>query len=513
MKKHLLAAGLILLGSLCMHAQKFTIENVRKASLRNAGDIKEGGEVKGYYFFYESDKIDKKTREYTLHIKDNTLKTLKDIKFQDSRDVVLLESAFNGKDLIFLFYNTDTRMMDYQVYGADGKKKFNYTRELSKKEDALLEGSYKYNEDDEDQTYKGLYPIEGKGFISVMPSREEKDYTFQVDFFSTEKRKQWTYIPTIGGKRFMGDYLGTFNGVVYIEVLKTTGGLDGNPDSYILGLAEETGKLLFEKATDKSKYNFYPITMSMINGKSYLYGEYFDPGTNMMKAKSLGFAFWGMDEKGAITSEKYCSWTLELSKYLDVSSKGKIADFGYMFMHNMVPTASGDIYVIGEGLTKAANALGIAASILSRSTQSLVKVKVTDLMLIKFDKDFNVKEARIYQKNTNVHPMPSTVGLTSIALLGKVLKQYGGYDYAYTQSNKDHSSFSICYTDYIKGKDYKGGTFNSISYNEGKITTDKINTKSDATSTAIFPSSQGQVLVMDYYRKAKKLEMHIEKLN
>ena len=50
------------------------------------------------------------------------------------------------------------------------------------------------------QHYKGLYPIEGKGFISNMPSREDKDYTFQLDYFGTDKRKQWTYIPDMSGK-------------------------------------------------------------------------------------------------------------------------------------------------------------------------------------------------------------------------------------------------------------------------------------------------------------------------
>jgi hypothetical protein len=145
--------------------------------------------------------------------------------------------------------------------------------------------------------------------------------------------------------------------------------------------------------------------------------------------------------------------------------------------------------------------------------KALPKVKVTDMILIKFDKDFNVKEAKIYEKNTNTLPMPSTMGLATLPMLGKLLKAYGGFDYSYTQTNKDNSSFSVCYSDYVKDKDYKGGTFNSISYNEGKITTDRINTKSDATRSYILPGKQGQVLILDYYKKAKKLDAHFEKLN
>jgi hypothetical protein len=194
MKQLMIVAGLML-AVLSAGAQTLSFENVHKVTLRNSGAIKEGSEVKGYYFFYVSDKIDKRTNEYTLQITDNSLKKLKDIKFVDSKDVRVLESSFNSSDLIFLFYNDDARTFEYQVYGADGKKKYVYNRELTKKERRYLEATY-FAEDDENN-YKGLYPIEGRGFISNMPSREDKDYTFQVDYFSSEKesngrlRRHW----------------------------------------------------------------------------------------------------------------------------------------------------------------------------------------------------------------------------------------------------------------------------------------------------------------------------------
>jgi hypothetical protein len=515
MKKIVLAAGLIL-AAVYGEAQKLSIENVHKVELRNSDAIKEGSDVKGYYFFYVSDKIDKRTNEYTLQITDNNLVKLKDIKFQDSKHVTILESSFNGSDLIFLLYNDDARTFEYQVYGADGKKKYTYNRQLTKKEERYLEQTY-LALDDEESTYKGLYPIDGKGFLSNMPSREDKDYTFQVDFFSSEKRKQWTYIPAMDGKKFIGDYLGMHNDVIYLEVLKFSGKMDGNPESSVVGLSLETGKQLFEKPTDQGKYKFYPASMSVVNGgKAYLFGEYFNPNGNVMKDKSLGFAFLGIDEKGKIVSEKYCAWDLEMGKFLNVSSKGKIEDFGFMYLHNIFQTADGNIFAIGEGYKKVASALGIASRALSmgRGGASTVKAKVTDMILLRFDKDFNVKEAKIFDKNANTQELPGGMEFVSTPLMGKMLKYYyGRFDYAYSQTNKDNTSFTICYSDYVRGKDYKGGTFNSISYNEGKITTDKINTKSDATSTAVMPGKQGQVLILDYYKKAKKLEAHFEKLN
>lgn len=513
MKKHVFTF-LLMLCLYHVNAQVISIPNVRRIALRNSAAIKEGTEVKGYYFFYVSDKIDKNTNEYTLQIVDNNLNKLKDIKFQDSKHVSILESSFNGTDLIFLFYNDDENTFDYQVYGADGKKKHSYFRQLTKKEDRYLKQTY-LSLDDEDETFKGLYSIEGKGFISNTPSREDRDYTFQVDYFSSEKKKQWSYTPTEGGKRFFGDYLGTFNGTVFIEILRYGGAFDQKPDSYIVGLDLETGKKVSEKATD-GKFRFYPASMATVNdGKAYLFGEYFDPNDNVMKDKSKGYAFWGINEKGEITSEKYLSWDVDMAKYLDVNSKGKIADFGFMYLHDMVQTADGNIYAVGEGFKKVASALGIAAKLLSSNSNiSTLKIKITDMILLNFDKDFNIKGAKIYDKNSNSVELQSGYEVVSTPLIGKMIKYYyGRFDYNYTQVNKDKTSFSVCYSDYVRGKDYKGGTFNSITYTDGKITTDKINTKSDASRSAVLPAKQGQVLILDYYRKDKRLDIHLEKLN
>lgn len=512
MRKQIIIAMLCLAPAL-LGAQNLTFENVHKVVLRNSDAIREGSEVKGYYFFYVSDKVDKRNNEYTLQITDANLKKLKDIKFVDGKDVQMLESSFNGSDLIFLLYNEKTRMMEYQVYGADGKKKHTYHRELSKKENRFLEMSYL--QDDDDKNYKGLYPVEGKGFISLMPSREDRDWTFQLDYFSTEKRKQWSYIPTEGAKKFIGDYLGTHNGVVYLEVLKLKNNLDGKPDSYLVGVSLENGRVLFEKNTDKSNHRFYPASLSVINGdKAVIFGEYFAPNANIMKDKSEGFAFWGVDEKGNVTSEKYNSWALDLGRHLAVNSKGKIDDFGFMYLQNMIQTEDGSIYAVGEGYQKAASALGILTTVATRGNGlSVVKLKVTDMILIQFDKDFNVKKATIYEKNPNKWELPGGYELVSTVMLGKIIRTYGGFDYAYSQVSKDRSAFNVYYTDYVRGKDFKGGTFNSINYADGKITTDRFNIPGGATQSMVLPAQQGQVLVLDYYKKKKTVEARFEKMN
>jgi len=515
MKRTIVVLVALFLVAFSAGAQKMSIENVYKVTLRNSDAIRQGSEVKGYYFFYVSDKVDRNTNEYTLRITDNNLSVLKDVKFTDSKHVSVLESSFNGTDLIFLFYNDDERTLEYQVYGADGNKKFSYVRELTKKDKAYLESTY-LSMNDEENTYKGLYPVENLGFISNTPSREDKDFTFEIDYFSTEAKKQWSYIPTEGGKRFLGDYLGCSNGVVYLEILKYTSRMDQKPDSRLVGLSLESGKLLFDISTD-SKYRFFPVTVSSLNnGNGYIFGEFFDPDANIAKDNSRGFGFWKVDETGKISFEKYLLWDVDLGKYLGVNSSGKIDDFGYMYLHKMVQLSDGSIYAIGEGYKKAASALGIASKVLTlgRSGISAVKIRVTNMILIKFDADFDVKGAKIYEKNPNNIEMPSGAAYVSTAALGKMIKyELGGFDYAYTQQDNDKTSFTVCYSDYERDKDYKGSTFNAISYADGKFTTDHIQTKSDASRSAVLPGKEGQVLILEYYKKDKRLDIHFEKLN
>jgi hypothetical protein len=76
MKKHL--SILLLIALLAMQQNsigqsKFSIENIKSVYLRNSGSIIANEEIKGYFLFYQSDKVDKKNNEYTLQILDENV--------------------------------------------------------------------------------------------------------------------------------------------------------------------------------------------------------------------------------------------------------------------------------------------------------------------------------------------------------------------------------------------------------------------------------------------------------
>lgn len=87
------------------------------------------------------------------------------------------------------------------------------------------------------------------------------------------------------------------------------------------------------------------------------------------------------------------------------------------------------------------------------------------------------------------------------------------FDYDFTQTNKEHTRFSVGYEDYERSKDFKGLTFNSISYEDGKTSTDRVELTSKAKWLRVYPAKTGFVMIMEYFKKDKRLEFRLEKLN
>lgn len=501
---------------------KISIENIRKANVRNSGPIISNEEVKGYFTFYQSDKVDRKTNEYTLQILDEHLNKVKDLKFEDSKNIVLQESAYNGSQIMFQFFDEDQKVLDFRVYGLDGKLKFSYQRPVDKKTKAYMETVNANNTKEESQN-KSLYGIEERGFISAIPVRDGKKYSFEVNFYQTDKKKQWTYDPEEEEKVSTAQYLGSSDSVAVFEVLRRERLMSQKTSSWLLGVYLHSGKKAFEFETDREKYSFLPMNISTLRGSGsfMVLGPYFDKDANVMKDKSLGLAVWAINNQGKITASKYNSWANEIGKHLKVDAKGRIEDLGYVYFHRVMQTEDGKIFAIGEGYKKAVSALGIGTKVLSglaggygSGGNSVMKMKVTDMVMIQFDEKFDIQRATIYEKNTNNIELMGGMEFVGAPTLAHYIKYvYDAFDYSFTQTDKGHTTFSACYTDYVRSKDYKGLTFNTISYYNNNITTDKVELKTTSSRLRIMPAKSGSVMILEYFKKDKRLDMRLEKIN
>ena len=510
------ALCLFVLGLQSIAQNKLSIDKVYSVTLKNSGTIVENKQIKGYYFFYQSDKIDRKTNEYTLQIVDENLNKLKDIKFTDSKNIALLESSFNESSIVFLFYDDDQNTLEYRLYGMDGKQSYTYSKILDKKSEKYFKQQLAMT-DKEDSENQNIFDIPGRGFVSVTSLREDKKYTYDVNFYASGKRKTWTFNPVENGKYTTAQFLGANDSIAVIEVLAKEKLMSKEIESTLLGINLENGKKVFEVRTQDGSNQLYPMNISTVSGNNsefLLIGPYYVGNDRVIRDKSDGLGIWLMNNQGKIQRSKYVSWNKDLSKFLKVDQKGRIDELGYVYFHKLIQTGDGKIFAVGEGYKKVADGLGIALNVLSGSySAGVTKLKITDMLMLELSNNFDLEDAKIYEKNNNNFSLGTASDFSTPHTLALAAKAFGAFDYNFTQMGTDNASFTSTYTDYERSKDYKGLTFHSISYYAGKLTTDKINLKTNASKMVILPAKPGSVLLIEYFKKEKRLDLRMEKLN
>ncbi|SEW45448.1 hypothetical protein SAMN04488122_3464 [Chitinophaga arvensicola] len=479
----------------------------------------ENKQIKGYFFFYLSDKVDRKTNEYTLQILDENLNKVKDIKFQDSKNINLLEAGYNGGSLSFLFQNEKERSLNMRIYSLDGKLINNYTSEYSRKTEQLME-QYKTLHTD-DGTNNNVFDVGEKGYVSVMPVRDGKDRTYEVDFYGSQSKAYWKYIPNDDNDRIaFAEYLGNTDSLIVLQVLKRKHLLTGGISAHIVGINFVTKKKVFDLDGENDEYLLLPTSLKVKQegGKFILMGTYFDKDANVAKDASKGLAVYEVTTSGKVLSKTYNSWEKDFAKYLRTNSKGKIDEVGYLYIHNMVQAANGNMYVVGEGYKRQVSAGGVALKVLGAAAGAgtnvgATKIITTDMVVMTFDKNFKVTGAKVYDKTNNNAELSAISDFNSQHLIAMMLKSTGAFDYNFTTVDEDNITFSFCFSDYVRSSDYKGQTFNTIRFNGTTFKQDKINLKSKASKSRILPAKPGSIMIMEYYKKDKRLDCHLEKIS
>lgn len=518
-RKILVAVAALLLVAPSLTAQNLSIDKVRSAYIRTSGPIMENNQIKGYFFMYMSDKVDRKTNEYTLQILDQNLNKVKDIKFEDSKKINLLEAAYNGSSLSFLFKNDDSKTLDFRIFDFDGKLKQSYSRDIDKRTDDLIK-QYTTMRTDEG-TNQNVFNVGDQGYVSVLPLRDGSQRTYEVNFFSSGERKQWAYTPGEEEERFaQAEYLGSTDSLIILQVMKKRRMMSGDVTSHLVGINFVTKRKAFQIDAENDQVKFVPTSISPVPGKSEMIvmGSYFEKDANIVKDFSKGLATYIIGNNGKIKSKTYNTWTEDFAKYLKTNSKGKIEDVGFLFIHKMIQAPNGKLYVVGEGYKRQANAGGIALNALSimagggTSSAGVTKIVVTDMVVMEFNEKYKVTNAVVYDKTDNTAIASNMSDYNSQHALAMLLKMGGSFDYEFTTGESDNSAFNICYNDYERSKDYKGQTFNSIRYNGDKFSTDKIELKTKASSLRVMPAKPGFIMIMEYFRKDKRLDFRLEKL-
>lgn len=494
-------------------AQQLSLDNVVSAQLRNTGEIIQGNEIVGYYLFYKVEAIDKKTNSFALKILDANLKETAKKEIVGSKGLYLIESTYNGKSLFFKFYDEKEKILTFYQYDAQANQKLMTTKKIDETEAAYLSVILKQTQG-EIFNYT-LHSVPSVGFVDYSVINNNRGYAIQF-FPEDNTQTAWTYKNPMSGLIESAGFLAISNNMLLSLVAKKSTILSQQFTTYFLGIDITTGKKVFEVKLEDKKYAYSLInsTPDEATGDVILFGQYFNKTDNELKDPSLGLYSMVIDMKGNIKSKNYMSWATDVSKYLSVDAKGKVDGNNLIFFHKMLKTADGKIFAIGEQYRKAARVGAIALSMIPnvQNGMSWQKMVVEDLIIFEFDAtNFVLQNVKIVEKTKNDYIPPSAgMILGGPRMLALAIKSFGGFDYTFTQTRNNNETFTIGYVD--NGK--KELSFNSLSYADGQFTTDKIALKSSKSSIrGIYPAKPGYLMITEYYKKEKKMELRLEKIN
>ncbi len=509
---------LIFIALLCcttfMYGQQASIENVRAFKLKNAGTLMEGNEGNGYYFFYEVEKKDRKTRVYSVKFLDANMNEIGKKTITGSKYLSLVDGEYNGDNLLLKFIDFKENEITYRQYSKTGELISKSTEEVKSKEilvnpdgNSLVENS------------TGVLGVKDKGFLSFL-NRKYKKWGYEVKFIPNSKgEKGWSFTSDKASKEIEAvSLLGANKDLALLSVIRRPGLMSKKMDFYMLGIDMNTGKKLFEKKMSDGK-NSIMVTSTFFDEDTEevtLMGYYYDSEERVMSGKSQGIMIKKMDKKGEYIFNQNLAWGGELSKKLPVDAKGKLDDKGFLYFHEMTKTQDGNYHLIAEQYRKAASgagiALGIAAAALGgTSNAGLTKIVVEDLYILEFSPEFELVAVNIAKKQKSSFELPQGYGLVNISLLGAFVDYYGGFDFNFLQENKGEDAFSIVYFDYNRQE--REGYIHTLTKIEGEYTNDKIKRDSDALYFRILPNKHGSVGIMEYFRKNRTLNFRTEKFN
>ncbi|MGV7106356.1 DUF6770 family protein [Flavobacterium sp. U410] len=498
---------LVLLLALEISAQNTSIGGVNTFYLRNSGAILDKNhDVDGYYFYYVVDKLKKGDSEFAIQILDKNLNEVAKKSYVDNKNTFLMKSAFNNQAMMFAMANLKEKRIELLTFDKQANQLENKTIELENKEVKYLQMAQTSGD------FNVLFPVDNKGFL-FNKFEDNKKIGYSLKYYPTDGGKSWEYNSPNDTKEILMINPIEVNDkvVVALEVARTS--LMSRKMTIRTKIIDvNTGKLIFERENSKTeKPRLINNAFLDKDNNVVLMGEYFKDGDNILDDKSLGLFSEIIDMNGNTVKENLTSWKDDISKLTKIN-KNFIDEKGYVYFHKIVKTNNNEYYAIGEFYKKTASAAGIAGAILSRGATPTTQLSITNAVVFKFNSDFKLVSINEFEKSISRAPSLSDFG--SPQLNAHAIKALGGFDYEYTQVDRANDRFYACFIDYekIKGEKNKNA-FKTIIYDDGELSQDKIYLEEGDKDFKVLPAKMGNVLLLEYNKKAKEIILHLEKIN
>lgn len=505
-----------------VHAQSYQFDNVKRFRTGSTGEIIQGNEVKGYYVFYPEEKVDRKTLAFKIALLDDNLNKVSEFNLDRPKKYVLIESSFNNNAFVFNFYDPKSKSLEYVTFDRTGKQLGAIsTEKLSAMERAAVSAIIKNPE----TTTTNIFPVGDSGFIRYGTVDRRKD-GFIIARFDNTLKEVWAYESDPTSKMIeSAAVLSVDKDYILVQITKLKSLMSSKFDTYLMLLDAKTGKPYYDfQMQDNNEAQLSVLNAFMSeDGEALILGEFYAPGDNVLKDKSLGLYARVVEKNGEYGLFKKYHWDREIAKVkessLDEEEAKKDKGTNQIFFHKFVRSANGHVFAIAEQFRKQASALGIASNVLSGgggSGVANIEIKVTNMVVAEFDQDLNLIDYKLIPKKRTRVNLPEGSGVLSPQKLGYYLKSMGGFDYNFTSVDKDKDSYHAVYTDFNRRDDESDeksdAMVGTIDIVDGKVETQRFPVNTEADLLWFSPAKPGYVLIKEYFRKGKKLKLRMEKV-
>ncbi len=365
-----------------------------------------------------------------------------------------------------------------------------------------------------------LIPVQNKGFVYYGVKSGKNQY--QTIFYTNSLTRKWADVASdeadieLASEAFQEEeYLGTL--IMAKERLRSK-----DIDVDLLVQRMDTGEKLFRIPLRTTRYS---ISLSSVyfereKQRFVVFGEYYNIEDKELKAQSLGFMSLEIDMSGTVVGEKINSWA-DIGKVAPVNEKGKFSKTNLRIMvHAIAKTSDGQFFVIGEQYEKAASGAGIASQIAGgmmgyASQTASVQLNIYNMVVLQFNPDYSINKMHLFAKDKTSMLLPAGSSFMSSKQLSYYAMAVGGFDYKYTQQPENGETFIVTYIDYDKEKGQKAtNVLGSIIYTPEKtFIIDKLKLNRKSSDYYVYKAKTGYVMITEYFKKDKKIESRLEKLN
>ncbi len=494
--KYLILTLYLVVLSIDLQAQRISIENILSFNVHQAGSITNNEKIEGHYLLYSLGKGNKKDKKYVLRILDTELNKVVDKNIIMNPFVKLVDVKSNGRSLAFRFLDLKERSSTIKIYDYVGNLL------TSKKIDFKKSGGVQLFAHGED-AYKDLVfeALPDFGYLHVSPQKNKK-LNYSMNFISDDSEVK-SYLKT--GDSEISQRVSNIFVSKNLIINQITAWEKGLPrrvnDLYIQCINSQSGQEEFSTKLESLEYN-----IDLLNGETsadhkniILYGLILEDGKSKT-SRPKGMIKIIFNRKGEIINSYTFDWK-DKSIKLDQGEEA-----GNLFVHDFISSDNGNTFLITEQINKQFDPYMLS------SPDPITTFTVDDIVIIELDKEFNLVSTQVIEKQKNDYSFKGLVLGKGIKMISQVAKGKGYFDYAYNQVTDE--GFMIAYVNYERKKGKKNGfVFGGATYTDGEYSFDKIDISNKGISTRVLQAKPGYVILMDYIRKEKTLEMRLEKIN